>query len=241
MNTLTLTPDLRDIAPTTGHRGELALGFQELFTVAVRLRGGRQVAADAESFRTQVKHLLGLADQRARAAGYDGETVKLSVYAYIALLDELVLTSSQPMFRDWSRQPLQEEVFGEHMAGENFFRTVHELLGRQDSEAAADLLEVYQLCMLLGFHGRYGHSDPGGVNTVISQVHAKIRRIRGAEPTDLVPDWQLPSHENVVLGRDPWARRLTLMASAAFAVAVLFYILYRMLLASGISNLQTLV
>lgn len=241
MSTLTLDLETRDTARTAGRRGELALGLQELFTVAVRLRAGRQVAADATSFRAQIKHLLGAADQRARAAGYDPETVKLSVYAYIALLDELVLTSSQPMFADWSRQPLQEEVFGEHMAGENFFRTVYDLLGRQDSEAVADLLEVYQLCMLLGFHGRYGHSDPTGVNTVISQVQAKIHRIRGAPAADLVPDWQLPSHENVVLGRDPWARRLTIIAAAAFGGAVLFYILYRILLASGISNLQSLV
>lgn len=240
MTTLALRPDTRDAGHAAGRRGELALAFQELFTVAVRLQAGRQVAADAASFRVQVKHLLGAADQRSRAAGYDGETVKLAAYAYIALLDELVLTSSQPMFGEWSRQPLQEEVFGEHMAGENFFRTVHDLLGRQDSEAVADLLEVYQLCMLLGFHGRYGQSDPGGVNTVISQVHTKIRRIRGAAPVDLVPDWELPADEEVVLGRDPWARRLWLIAAGTLALAVAFYILYRILLESGISDLQSL-
>src|SRR5687767_14449420 len=144
MTTATLSqPRIRETTAAT--RGELALALQEAFTVAVRLRAGRQVAADAASFRVHVKQLLASADQRARAAGYDGDTVKLAVYAYIALLDESVLNSAQPMFAEWSRQPLQEEVFGEHMAGENFFRTVQELLARQDSEAVADLLEVYQL------------------------------------------------------------------------------------------------
>jgi type VI secretion system protein ImpK len=241
MTTATIDHRTRETSHAAGRRGELALALQEPLTVAVRLRAGRQVAADSASFRAQVKHLLGSADQRARGAGYDGETVKLAVYAYIALLDESVLTSSHPMFAEWSRQPLQEEVFGEHMAGENFFRNVQDLLGRQDSDALADLLEVYQLCLLLGFHGRYGQTDQSGVGTVISQIDAKIRRIRGAPPADLAPDWSLPTDEDVVLGRDPWARRLSLAAAGAAGLAVLLYLLYRMLLGSGIAGLQSLV
>jgi type VI secretion system protein ImpK len=167
--------------------------------------------------------------------------VKLAVYAYIALLDESVLTSSHPMFAEWSRQPLQEEVFGEHMAGENFFRNVQDLLGRQDSEAVADLLEVYQLCLLLGFHGRYGHADPAGINAVTARVQDKIRRIRGPAPVELVPDWQLPAHEDVVLGRDPWARRLSIAAAATFGLALVLYVLYRVLLGSGLAELRSLV
>jgi type VI secretion system protein ImpK len=222
-------------------RGELALTLQEAFTVAVRLRAGRQVAADATSFRAHIKQLLAAADQRARAGGYDGETVKLAVYAYIALLDESVLTSTQPMFSEWSRQPLQEEVFGEHMAGETFFRTIQELLGRQDSEALADLLEVYQLCLLLGFHGRYGIGDPGGLHAVASAMHTKIERIRGGVSTELVPDWALPAQETVELGNDRWVRRLTLVAGATLAVAATLYVLYRLLLGSAVAGLRAVV
>jgi type VI secretion system protein ImpK len=210
----------------TANRGELALSLQEAFTVAVRLRAGRQVAADAVSFRVHIKQLLAAADQRARASGYDGDTVKLAVYAFIALLDESVLTSAQPMFADWARQPLQEEVFGEHMAGENFFRTVQELLARQDSDAVADLLEVYQLCILLGFNGRYGRGDPGGLRAVTTTMQAKIQRIRGSAPAELVPDWQLPADENVSAGRDPWARRLALVAGGILVVAIVLFFWY---------------
>jgi type VI secretion system protein ImpK len=208
------------------NRGELALCLQEAFTVAVRLRAGRQVAADAVSFRVHIKQLLAAADQRARASGYDGDTVKLAVYAFIALLDESVLTSAQPMFADWARQPLQEEVFGEHMAGENFFRTVQELLARQDSDAVADLLEVYQLCVLLGFNGRYGRGDPAGLRAVTTTIQAKIQRIRGGAPVDLVPDWQLPAEEVVPTGRDPWARRLALVAGGILVVALVLFVVY---------------
>ena len=49
--------------PWDGHApaqsgGALALVLQEPFTIAIRLRSGRPVAADANSFRVQVKQLL---------------------------------------------------------------------------------------------------------------------------------------------------------------------------------------
>jgi type VI secretion system protein ImpK len=144
------------------------------------------------------------------------------------------------MFADWARQPLQEEVFGEHMAGENFFRTVQELLSRQDSEALADLLEVYQLCLLLGFHGRYGRGDPAGLHAVTGAVHAKIRRIRGLPPLDLAPDWQLPADETVATGRDIWAHRLALFAAGSLAFAVVLFLFYTWRLSIRLSELGTI-
>jgi len=221
-------------------RGELALALQEAFTVAVRLRTGRNTAADALSFRAHVKQLLAAADARARASGYDGDSVKLGVYAFIALLDESVLNSAQPMFADWSRQPLQEEVFGEHMAGENFFRTLQDLLRRQDSEQLADVLEVYHLCLLLGFRGRYGVGDPAALNSISSMVNQKIQRIRGATPDELVPDWQRPGQENVTLGRDAWARRLLLILGGTAGLAIVLFLLYWLVLRSGVSHLQSI-
>jgi type VI secretion system protein ImpK len=233
-------PRLAD-GPAAAARGELALALQEAFTVAVRLRSNRQVAADAASFRAQVKQLLTAADQRARAAGYDGDTVKRAVYAFIALLDESVLNSPHPMFAEWSRQPLQEEVFGEHMAGENFFRALHELLAQQDSHALGDLLEVYQLCLLLGFRGRYGAGDPGGLHAVITAVQTKLQRIRGVTAPDLAPDWRLPAHETVTKTRDPITRRLAFVAAGTLLLAVVVYVIYRALLASGMAELRSLV
>lgn len=241
MTTATLPDHPGVIQPAATPRGKLALAFQEAFTVAVRLRAGRQVPPDAESFRAHIKQLIARADQRARAAGYDGNTARDAVYAFVALLDESVLTSPQPMFAHWSRRPLQEELFDEHMAGENFFRTVHGLLGQQDSDSLADLLEVYQLCLMLGFHGRYGGSDSDAVSGVMSAVEAKIRRIRGVAPAELVPGWQLPAQETVALGHDPWARRLWLIAGGALVFAMALYIIYLLLLRSDVAELRALI
>ena len=92
------------VNPAPQRRGRLALALQEALTAGARLRANRQVAADADSFRNQVKHLLGRADQEARQAGYDPADVKLAIYGYIAFLDESVLNSGQPMFAGWPRR-----------------------------------------------------------------------------------------------------------------------------------------
>ncbi len=185
-----------------------------------------------------MKTLLGAADRDARGRGYSPDTVKLAIYAYIAFLDETVLNSSQPMFSEWARQPLQEEVFGEHMAGENFFRYLDDLLGRQDSAELADLLEVYQLCMLLGFRGKYS-SDPGSLQGLMMSVQQKIARIRGLQ-SGFPASWVLPTNEVVRERADPWARRLARIAAVTAIIMLALYLLYKVLLtieANGVREL----
>lgn len=229
---------MTDARAVPAARGQLALALQEAFTVAVRLRAGRQAAADADSFRAHVKTLLSAADGRARSAGYEGEAVKLAIYAYIAFLDESVLSASQPMFAAWSQQPLQEAVFGDHIAGENFFRHLADLLARQDAEPLADLLEVYQLCMLLGFRGKYG-SNPEGLQSIVSMTREKIDRIRGPRPP-LAPDWGLPAGEVAERGKDVWVPRLAVTALVTFALALGLFLFFKYVLGGQLDGLDTL-
>ncbi len=239
MTTATLESAPRTSAASPARRGLLALLLQEAFTAAIRLRANRQVVANADAFRTHIKQLLAAADRDARRAGYDGEYVKLAVYAFVAFLDESVLNSNQPSFAAWPRQPLQEEIFGDHTAGETFFLHLRELLSRQGSEELADLLEVFQLCLLLGFRGRYGVGDRGGIEGLMAAVQEKILRIRGGHPP-LSPMWALPPQETVAVAGDPWVPRLAVLAAATFALAVVLFIVFRLLLDSGIAELQTI-
>ena len=91
----------------------------------------------------------------------------------VAFLDESILNSRNPLFADWPRKPLQEELFGTHMAGEVFFQNLQKLLGRTDSHELADLLEVYYLCLLLGFGGRYSMGNKGDLRAIMDAVARK--------------------------------------------------------------------
>jgi len=219
-------------------RGMLAHGLQEALTITARLRSNARVANDGDTFRTHVKRLLAVADDESRRAGYDGGDVRMGVYAVTVLVDESVLNSDQSMFANWSRQPLQEEIFGEHTGGERFFQNLRELLGRPESADLADLLEVHQLCLLLGFKGRYSMSDPGQLTAIMAAVAEKIQRIRGV-PGPLSPAGALPSKEQVPASRDPWVRRLTWALLGAGLLAVVLFLLFRLSLHSRIGDLET--
>ena len=196
-------------APSVGAEGRLALAFQELLTITVRLRSGRQNPTDLEAFRAQIRELLVQADAEARGFGYPAEFVKLAVYVTIAFLDEVVLNTRGPLASSWAGRPMQEEIFEDHVAGERFFQHLDDLLGRQDSAFVADILEVLLLCLRLGFQGRYAGSDGGELRNLVRSANDKIMRIRGSTGP-LSPRGFPSKDEVVVVGKDKLVRRLGL-------------------------------
>jgi type VI secretion system protein ImpK len=213
--------------------GRLALALQEILTATVRLRAGRQTAADADAFRAHAKHVLAAAERDAMAAGYSGDDVWLARFAAVAFLDESVLNSGQLIFQDWARRPLQEELFGSHLAGEAFFKYLRQLLERADSPELADLLEVFQLCLLLGFQGRFNGSGQGGeLHAFTQRTGEKVARIRGPLG-ELSAGWRPPAEELGGVPRDPWVRRLALIAGGSTLLAALLFAVFHFFTLAG--------
>ncbi|MGO4880119.1 MAG: DotU family type IV/VI secretion system protein [Bryobacteraceae bacterium] len=228
-------------APQAPSRSEnLALIFQELFTAIERLRSNRQEVSDSDSFRHHIREAVKTAAQEANSrAGYSTEDIRKATLAVVGFLDETILNLQSPLFANWPRQPLQEELFGTHMAGEVFFQNLQELLGRNDSEDLADVLEVHYLCLLLGYGGRYSLGNRGELQSIMSATARKIQRIRG-DFAGLSPGWQPPA-EQVKIARDPWARRFLYAAVACFVLAAVLFVVYKLVLGSAASSLQTMV
>src|SRR3954466_11765502 len=217
----------------------LALIYQEVLTAIERLRGNRQGVTNANAFRHHTREAIKAAAGQALAAGYPAEDAKHATFAVVAFLDESVLNSRNPIFADWARQPLQEEFFGTHIAGEVFFQNLQQLLGRSDSPDLADLLEIYYLCLLLGFGGRYSVGNRGELTQVMNMTAEKIRRIRGRFNA-LSPAWQLPS-EMVRTRSDPWVRKLGVIAAVCAVVMILLFIAYKLVLSSGVHIAQFII
>jgi type VI secretion system protein ImpK len=220
-------------------RENLALVFQEILVGSERLRSGRVSISDPAAFRRQVIEALKIAEQQARNQGYSATDIKLAIFAVVAFVDESVLNLRLPIFADWPRRPLQEELFGHHVAGEVFFQNLQDLLGKNDSQDLADLIEVYLLCLLLGFAGRYSLGDRGQLRIITNSALEKIRRIRGsAEP--LAPSWELPAEGFRAPDADPLVKKLGIAAAACFLLAVILFLTYKAILGSGISSLSDL-
>jgi type VI secretion system protein ImpK len=217
----------------TRRADNLALIFQEVFTVIVRLRANRQRVTDPDVFRNQIKKALKSVEDDATRRGYSVEDVRVGTFAVVAFLDESILNSHNPMFGDWQGKPLQNELFGIDIAGEIFYRNVERLLARNNSEPLADLLEVHQLCLLLGFRGRYSASRTNAeVRAITTQIEEKIKRIRG---TQQPLAWQ-PSAQTLAAAGDKWIPILRWVAVGCVVLALLLFLFYKVSLSSSASH-----
>lgn len=224
-------------SPALDRRGwNLALAFQEVFTAIVRLRYNRQAVPSAEAFRAHIKQALRVADQEARTGGYSPEDVKQAMFALVAFLDESALGCRNPAFSDWARLPLQAELYGHQLAGEVFFQELHKTLNRGDSGESTDLLEIYYLCLLLGFKGRYAAG--GDLRAIMASIDEKIRRVRGRAGA-LSPRGAIPAEAVRVSQADPWVRRLAIAALASCILALCLFVVFKIVLASGVADLST--
>jgi len=223
---------------TAQGRENLALIYQEVITAVTRFRSNRQVATDAGVFRNQMRAAIRAAEAAALAAAYPVEDTRLATFAVVAFLDESILNSNNPVFADWPRMPLQEELFGGHKAGEIFFQCIDRLLARSDSPQVADLLEVFALCLLLGYRGRYSLTGQEGVLAVQEAIADKIKRIRGATGP-LAPNAAAPQETVRATVYDPWVRRLGFGALGFLALALVLFVAFKLSLLSGASGVHS--
>ena len=219
----------------------LASCYENSLTTILRLAGLQQQSMpNSQGFRNSIRAALKTAMEEAKAYGYSSEINQLAFFAAVALLDESVLKLQSPAFADWAQKPMQEEMFGHNRAGEVFFEHLRTLLARQDSHEGADCLEVYTLCMLLGFKGQYalssgsadyfsgqgaggqGASRPSGeIQTLIRQAREKINRIRGQAA--FLPDGAPLPEVKQTAAIDRWSRGLGIVAISLLVLALLVY------------------
>jgi type VI secretion system protein ImpK len=97
---------------------------------------------------------------------------------------------------------------------------------------------MYELCLLLGYRGRYGIGGQAELRSIIESVKEKMRRIRGASG-DLSPHWAPPPGAAPVSRSDPWVKRLMFGAIGAAVLAVALFGVYTVSLGSGASDVTT--
>jgi type VI secretion system protein ImpK len=227
------------VASNLSSSGNLALAYQETLTSIVRLKANRQTVSDAHYFRQQFIGALKLANEEGRTRGYSDEAIRDARFAVVAFLDETVLNSRNSVFSDWPRRPLQEELFGVHVGGEVFFQNLERLMRQSDSAHLSDILEVYLLCLTLGYAGKYSASGAGELVGLKQSLLSRILRIRG-QARELSPSWRPGSEIHLPSGRDPWFRPLLYSALACLLLLILLFAFYKYSLQSAVSSLPNL-
>jgi type VI secretion system protein ImpK len=205
----------------------LGLLYQGLLTSVVRLQAGRQHITDGASFRKRTKSTIAEIERVAVTAGYEASDIKDAHFAVVAFLDEVILNSSDPVRADWERRMLQEELFDRNDAGVIFFDNLTRLQAQRDSQRLADVLEVFLLCLLLGFQGRYSGAQKGGLGSITAGLMKRVQDIRG-RGRELSPHTMPDTHP--VVAQLPEARKSVYFPQIAFGAlavtAILFLVFY---------------
>lgn len=173
--------DPNPVAEPPGPAENLGLLYQGLLTGIIRLKAQRQSIPDNETFRKRTKATLQEVERLAVATGYDVRDVRDTHFAVVAFLDSVVLHSKDAVRAEWERKPLQQELFGQAEAGVVFFEKLEQFRSRRDTEQLADILEVYLLCLLLGFEGRYSGGQRGELEGITDSLRMRIEYIRGRD------------------------------------------------------------
>jgi type VI secretion system protein ImpK len=222
--------------PAASKPDNLALLYQNVLTGIVRIQAGRQPLNDIEVFRKRMKAALQEVEREAGLAGYRSNDVRDAEFAVVAFLDETILSLRDPKAEDWRKKPLNIELFGQAIAGDVFFDKLTDIERRSDSPQLADLLEVYLLCLLLGFEGRFAPPLLGEVSRIAERLRRRIESIRGIDyklspamefvqgPVELTPS---------ATGKWRW------WVVGALAFAFLLFLLYRWNLAGRVDELQS--
>jgi type VI secretion system protein ImpK len=121
---------------------------------------------------------------KGRSAGIADQELAEARYALTAFMDEQILKSNWPGRAEWMNQPLQMLLYREYTAGENFFARMTALMQRGTATAA---LEVYYMCLALGFRGAYGVSgDVYGLSAFTESARQQLVRAM-PPPTKIGP------------------------------------------------------
>jgi type VI secretion system protein ImpK len=179
MNTMTV-PSLMDAAApaTSASAAPQTLldlmydGFYALFM----LKNGNAPQNDSD-FAARMIQFLDEFGRNAKKQGASADDIDAAKYAFCAAVDEIILRSSFPIRDTWGRKPLQLVLFGEQLAGENFFHRLDALRLRGSNHLQA--LEVFHMCLLLGFQGRYILEGSEKLNYFTSRLGDEIAHMKG--------------------------------------------------------------
>lgn len=174
--------------------------FIHVLDLLEKVKGDLHPAPQEE--RLKIRALL----DQAEALFGGGSDWELSKYAIVSWIDEMLVDTPWSGQQWWANNVLEVELFNTRVCSEQFFLRAQEAA----SLANRDSLEVYYVCVVLGFRGMYhdphsaamiarSHGLPEDLETWAKQTSMSIRLGQGRPP--------LPPTTHEVLGAPPLRMR----------------------------------
>ena len=202
----------------------------DILALAARLSSASDLPA-ADVLARRITALLDQMEKKCADGGVSRADIDDAKYAVVAFVDEQIFRSPWKGRQQWMLEPLQFSIYGENTAGEGFFTRME---GLENDATRAHVLEVYYLCLALGFEGKYAVKGPAALGAVIESVGQKLAR--SLPDTETVSPHGLPPDARTRGGRD---LPVVGLAMATLLVAVIAYAGLRLATSAHASEAKT--
>jgi type VI secretion system protein ImpK len=156
-----------------------------VFDLILRLKAG--IVAPSNDLRPKIAAMLTDFEKRGERYRFSSKIIQVSKFALAAFVDETVLSNNFNLKEEWEKNALQLEYFGEQLAGDKFFEKLLAMIKQID--VTADAVEIYYVCMLLGFKGRYGVYEKEKLLAIMQQTANALVKAGKIRPVELSPHW----------------------------------------------------
>ena len=163
-------------------------------------------------------------EREAKQLSLSPETVLTARYLLCTVVDEVVLTTPWGTASGWSQHSLLSLFHKETFGGEKCFLILQRM--QETPGSHLELLELFYLCLSLGFQGKYrlvqrGHEQ---LEQIRDNLYQTIESHRPAMERDLSPHWQgCVERKTRLIHYIP----LWVIASVAFGLLAVTYSGYR--------------
>ncbi|MBI3370473.1 MAG: type VI secretion system protein TssL [Betaproteobacteria bacterium] len=184
--------------------------------------------SDPAGLRDTLLERLTAFEETANAAGERAETVTAASIALCSLIDEAVLSTPWGSYSDWDTTNLLRTRHGEPWAREEFFALLEKL--EQDPAGNLDLLELFCICLALGYEGRYRDQKNAraALTEIRDRVSGLVRAQRGLpDAPELSLSWK---GAEITKRKIPGWLAFWVVASSCVALLGGVYLVYRSLL-----------
>lgn len=219
------------------NKNDLVAFAGPVFDLILRLKAG--IVAPSNDLRPKIASMLTDFEKRAERYRFNHKIIQVSKFALASFVDETVLTNNFHLKEEWEKYPLQLEYFGEQLAGNKFFEKLHAML--KQIEVTQDAVEIYYICMLIGFKGRYGVYEKEKLLQIMQETANALVKVGKIKPTELSPHWLANDQPKPPekRGMPTWAK---ISAFGGLGLAVIIYLIMFLLsskfLDDAMRNLQ---
>jgi type VI secretion system protein ImpK len=173
-----------DVSKTLGIKRDVSALCTDLFLIIIRMREAEDLG-DPSALRKLITYFISLFEKNCKAIGMDEESTVEAKYAIVALMDETVLSVPGACRDFWISRPMQLDYFGDNIAGQEFYEKLRKMLLQPENKK--HVLEVFFLCLSLGFEGKYKMFNGEERIAIMEDLGRKLRRTRIRASSDLSP------------------------------------------------------